>query len=115
MSDLVKPTKIAFFDIDGTLFRSSLLIALVEQLIKDEIFTPEIKDSYYQSYVAWQNREGSYEDYISDVISAFRQSIKGVHYGAFADVGKRVVSVEKKRVYKYTRDFIHQLKSKNYY
>jgi ribonucleotide monophosphatase NagD (HAD superfamily) len=27
---------VAFFDIDGTVFRSSLLIELVEQLIKEE-------------------------------------------------------------------------------
>lgn len=115
MHDLNVHNKIAFFDIDGTLFRSSLLIALVDKLIQEEIFPPETKDLYRESHMKWLNREGTYDRYIEDVIQAFVYAIKGVHYGSFADVGKRVVSVEKKKVYRYTRDLIRTLKQENYY
>lgn len=107
--------KVAFFDIDGTIFRSSLLIELVEELIADEIFKPEVRDLYKDSLKAWQNREGTYEAYIADVITAFLANIKGVHYGEFADVGRRVVSRHSKRVYRYTRDLTAKLKKEGYY
>jgi HAD superfamily hydrolase (TIGR01490 family) len=106
---------VAFFDIDGTVFRSSLLIELVEQLIKEGIFPEEAKDMYEVSYRAWHNREGSYDDYIYDVIDAFLIHIKGVHYGAFADIGRQLVAIQSKQVYRYTRDLITELKRKNYF
>ena len=106
---------VAFFDVDGTIFRSSLFIELVEALINDGVFPSEAKDIYRNEYTAWRNREGTYDDYISAVIETYLTHIKGVHYGEFADVGKRVVAVHSKRVYRYTRDLITKLKSKGYY
>ena len=105
---------VAFFDIDGTIFRSSLLIELVNKLVELEIFSGDAKDIYEQSHLAWQNREGSYEEYIDDVVKAFLKEIKGVHYGTFADTAREVVAVQRKRVYRYTRDLIQELKKNNY-
>ncbi|MBY0538324.1 HAD family phosphatase [Patescibacteria group bacterium] len=106
---------VAFFDIDGTIFRSSLLIELVEALIKDGVFPAEVTDMYRTEYTAWRNREGTYDEYIGAIIDAYLSHIKGVHYGVFADVGRRVVSLHRKRVYRYTRDLVAELKSKGYY
>lgn len=106
---------VAFFDIDGTLFRSSLLIEVVEQMIEEGVFDPTTRDGYRDEYQAWLNREGSYETYISAVIAAYIEAIKGVHYGAFADVGKRVVATQQRRVYRYTRDLIQELKEEGYF
>ena len=106
---------VAFFDIDGTIFRSSLLIELVEELVREEVFPPEARDGYQIAKRAWQNREGNYEDYIQAVIQSYLQHIKGVHYGTFADIGRRVVSQQSKRVYRYTRDLIQQLNAEGYF
>lgn len=111
----INKDKIAFFDIDGTVFRSSLLISLIDQLVAEEVFPAEVKDFYHASYLAWQNREGTYEAYLDDVVGGFLYHIKGVHYGAFADVGARVVAREQKKVYRYTRDRIQSLKNDGYY
>jgi HAD superfamily hydrolase (TIGR01490 family) len=105
---------VAFFDVDGTIFRSSLLIEIVEQLIEEGAFPKEAKELYVDSYNAWRNREGSYDEYIYDVIEAFVQHIKGVHYGTLADIGRRVVAVQSKHVYRYTRDLIKELKEQGY-
>jgi HAD superfamily hydrolase (TIGR01490 family) len=105
---------VAFFDVDGTIFRSSLLIEIVEQLIKEGVFPAEAEESYLDSYNAWRNREGSYDEYITDVITAFVTYIKGVHYGTLADIGRRVVAIQSKRVYRYTRDLIRDLKNDGY-
>lgn len=106
---------VAFFDVDGTIFRSSLLIELVEALISDGVFPSEAKDLYRYEATAWRNREGTYDDYIEAIIDTYLAHIKGVHYGEFADVGKRVVNINSKRVYRYTRDLIAELKGKGYY
>jgi HAD superfamily hydrolase (TIGR01490 family) len=107
--------RVAFFDIDGTIFRSSLLIELVEGLVREGVFPAEAKEAYADEHDAWWNREGSYETYINAVIASYLEHIKGVYYGDLADVGRRVVAVQRRRVYRYTRDLIKKLKQEGYY
>lgn len=106
---------VAFFDIDGTVFRSSLLIELVEELIKAGFFPETAKNEYADEYEAWRNREGTYEEYIAAVVGSFRTHIKGVFYGDLADIGRGVVATQSKHVYRYTRDLIAELKKENYF
>ena len=37
---------VAFFDIDGTLFRSSLLIELVEEMVQEGVFPADVRKGY---------------------------------------------------------------------
>ena len=107
--------RVAYFDIDGTVFRSSLLVELVEELIREGIFPVAAKENYQSEFLNWRNREGTYDDYISAVVSSYMKHIKGVFYGDLADVGRRVVDTQAKHVYRYTRDLITQLKAEDYY
>jgi HAD superfamily hydrolase (TIGR01490 family) len=107
--------KVAFLDIDGTVFRSSLLVELVEALIAAELFPESARTGYEKQYRAWHNREGTYEAYLEAMVNVFLAHIKGVHYGDFADTGRTVVTANQKRVYRYTRDLISKLKKQNYY
>lgn len=107
--------KVAFFDIDGTVFRSSLLIELVERLVLEGVFPKEAEEEYIKEYLAWMSREGTYQEYINSVVETFLYHIKGVHYGDFADLGKKVVALQSKFVYRYTRDLIKHLKEDDYY
>lgn len=107
--------KLAFFDIDGTVFRSSLIIELVDKLIEQEFFHKNVPEMYEAEHELWLNREGEYEDYINAVVKAFMSNLRGVYYGDLADVGKLVVAEHSKRVYRYTRDLIKILKAKGYY
>lgn len=106
---------VAFFDIDGTVFRSSLFIELVEALVRSGHFPPQARASYEAEWLAWQAREGDYEAYIQAMIKTFLEHIRGVPYGALADVGKAVVAEHSKRVYRYTRSLISQLQNENYF
>ncbi len=107
--------KVAFFDIDGTVFRSSLLIQLVEALIVAEVFPKQVEKEFMAAHQSWRNREGTYEKYIAKVIDVYVRNIKGVHYGVLADIGRAVVAEQSKYVYRYTRDLIQDLKKENYY
>lgn len=107
--------KVAFFDIDGTLFRSSFLVELVHMLIKEGKFPKEAQEEFQSLYEAWWNREGDYEEYIDAVVTTFVKYIRGVHYGDLADIGRRIVAVQHRRVYRYTRDLIKRLKQEGYF
>ncbi len=107
--------KVAFFDVDGTVFRSSLLIELVNALILEGIFPKEAEEDFIDAREKWHNREGEYKDYINAVAATFEKHIKGVHYGELADIGRQVVIRKRHQVYRYTRDLITNLKADNYY
>jgi HAD superfamily hydrolase (TIGR01490 family) len=107
--------KVAFFDIDGTVFRSSLLVELVEKLIDEGIFPAAAREEYGDQFRNWRDREGAYGLYIGAVVRSYMKHIKGVHYGELADIGKIVVAQQSKHIYRYTRDLIKELKAQNYY
>ena len=107
--------RVAVFDVDGTIFRSSLLIQLVNKLIEDGAFPEGARRAYEREYEKWLNREGDYQEYIHAVVEAFNKYLKGVHYGAFADAAEEVVEEQWKRVYRYTRDLLKDLKRRDYY
>lgn len=107
--------KVAVFDIDGTIFRSSLLIELTEALIQEGVFPPKAREVYAKSYKNWLNRRGIYKKYIDAVVKSFEKEIKGVRYEDFSKVSKKVVAFHKNRVYRHTRDLIKKLKKDGYY
>lgn len=111
----VKKRKIAVFDIDGTLFRSSLAIELVDRLIEEGVFPWEEKDSYEEEYRRWIERRGDYKSYIDKVASVFHRRIKGVPYQAVADIAGEIIEEQRHHVYTYTRDLIRDLKRKGYF
>jgi len=107
--------KVAIFDIDGTVFRSSLLIELTDAFIQEGIFHQKVSKLYSQAYENWLNRKGPYEEYIEAVIKVFRQNIRGVRYNEFSKIAKKVVAFHGSRIYRYPRDIVKNLKKKNYY
>lgn len=107
--------KVAIFDIDGTIFRSSLLIELVEALITNNIFPSKSRLIYEVEYKNWLNRKGSYEAYIDAVVLVFMKYLKGVNYSDFEKIGLQVVEENKDKVYRYTRDLVKKLKRKGYF
>jgi HAD superfamily hydrolase (TIGR01490 family) len=109
------PKKIAIFDIDGTIFRSSLLVELVNAFIERSIFPARAAKGYEKNKARWLDRKGGYDDYIMSVVTVFRKNLKGVTYDKFLGASKDVVAERKNRVYRYTRDLIKELKKKNYW
>lgn len=107
--------KVAIFDVDGTIFRSSLLIELVETMIDEGIFPKKARQDYKKEHTDWLNREGDYEDYLQAIIRVFMKNIRGVYYGDFADISKKIIGDKRKYVYRYTRDLIKDLKKKDYF
>ena len=107
--------RVAVFDVDGTIFRSSLLIQLVDVLIEKDLFPEVARKVYERERERWLNREGDYEAYIDAVVVAFRKYLKGIDYDAFSDAATEMVERQWKRDYRYTRELLKELKNKDYF
>jgi len=107
--------KVAIFDIDGTIFRSSLLIELVNKMISNGLFSDDFEKHYKKEYRAWLDRKGTYDDYINAVVKAYNENIQGIDYQDFKKVGEEVINHMKDRVYRYTRDLVKKLKDEGYF
>lgn len=107
--------RLAVFDVDGTIFRSSLFIQLTEALIDTELFPKDARGAYEREHRKWLEREGDYQAYVDAMVKTFRKHLKGVAYTDFADVAERVAEYQWKRVYRYTRDMLADLKERDYY
>jgi len=110
-----QPKKFAVFDIDGTIFRSSLLIELTEALIEDGFFPPTARDTYEIPWQRWLDRVDGYDKYIMAVVESFNKNIKGVYYGDFAKIVEKIVAGQKNHTYRYTRELVRSLKQRGYY
>lgn len=107
--------RVAIFDIDGTIFRSSLLIELVEVLIELRLFSISVRAEYECEKVRWLDREGDYEAYIMAVVGVFMKNIKGMPYAEFMRASELVVARYRHRTYKYTEALIKKLKAEGYF
>jgi len=110
-----KKQKVAIFDVDGTIFRSSLLIQVVNRLIEIGEFPEDSSKVFAREHERWLDREGDYQEYIDAVVHTFLTHLKGIYYGVLADAAEDVVNSQWKRTYRYTRDLLQQLKEKDYY
>lgn len=110
-----KVRKIAVFDIDGTIFRSSLLIALINGLVDDDIFPPKAQKEVEKDYLAWLDRKGTYEQYLTQVVNIYYRYIVGCRVRDVNRVVKKVIEWEKDRVYVFTRDLVKKLKKDGYF
>ena len=110
-----KQVRLAIFDIDGTIFRSSLLIELINGLVADGIFPQTAKKETDAEYRAWLDRRGSYENYIKKVIAIHLKYIAGKSFVKVQASAEKTIRHLKDRVYRYTRYLIRRLKKDNYH
>jgi HAD superfamily hydrolase (TIGR01490 family) len=98
----------AFFDIDGTLYRDSLMVEHFKKLIKYDIIDQK---NWYSNvrdtFMDWDKRQGNYDDYLDEVSSLYVHSIKGLDRTCIDFTSDQVIRLKADRVYKYTR---HRIK-----
>lgn len=107
--------RLAIFDIDGTIFRSSLLIELVNEFVREKIFPKKVLAEIAQDYNAWVNRRGSYDSYIMKVVDIYAKNIGGKRKSDVEKATRRVIHEQRDHMYRFTRDLIAQTRSQGYY
>ncbi|GAA0721736.1 HAD-IB family hydrolase [Clostridium malenominatum] len=98
---------VAFFDIDGTLYREGLIAEVFKKLIKYEIISGERwHNEVRPEYERWDKRQGNYDNYLLKMAGIYLEAIKGLHKYQVEFIAKNVIDQKGDRVYTYTRDRI---------
>lgn len=70
----------AFFDIDGTLFRNSLMIEHFKKLIRYEVTNPSVWYGHLEdTYSEWEKRYGYFDDYMDELVEVYVKELKGIN------------------------------------
>lgn len=98
-------TKIAaFFDIDGTIFRDSLMTTNFEKLLNFEIIS---KKTYYKEVYdikdSWSKRYGEYDDYIETLAQVYSNNLKGMDMDFLNFIADKTIEDSYEDIYKYSR------------
>ena len=94
----------AFFDIDGTIARESLMIEHFKRLIKYDIIDESVwVGSVRKLYTDYVNRYGAYDTYIEGLVDKYITDLRGfdVDYNKF--IAKQSVNKVCERVYLFSR------------
>lgn len=105
----------AFFDIDGTIFRNSLMIEHFQKLMKYEVIDPviwytKVKKVYHE----WESRFGDFEQYLEILAKVYLDELKGVDKSYIEFIASQVINLNGDMVYKYSRDQIEWHKKENH-
>lgn len=97
----------AFFDIDGTLYRDSLMVEHFKKLVKYDIIDQKAwYDNARDAFMNWDKRQGNYDDYLDDVCDLYVNSLMGLNKNCIDFTSDQVIKLKSDRVYKYTRSRI---------
>ncbi|MBD3244898.1 MAG: HAD-IB family hydrolase [Candidatus Moranbacteria bacterium] len=107
-------TKIAVFDIDGTIFRSNLQFELLSGLAYKGIFSKKTRDKIIKSYRNWLHNKSTYEDYKNELISRYRKEIKGKNKDDVVKVAQNVIAFYHARQFIYTKNLIQELRKDHF-
>jgi HAD superfamily hydrolase (TIGR01490 family) len=105
----------AFLDIDGTLYRNSLLIEHFKKLVKYEVIDPSLwHTSVKSAFVEWRKRVGKYDDYMLELVDIYYDALKGRRAADLEFISNQVINLNGDIVYKYTRNQILWHKSEGH-
>jgi len=110
----VKP--FAAFDVDGTIFKSSLLEKVVTESIAAGIFPADPFNTAFANKKRWQrnNNEGVYQAYLHRLVETFTQQILGVPVESFTKVTNSMVAKNQDRMMAFPRKLIRELRASHY-
>ena len=107
--------KAAFFDIDGTIFRNSLLIEHFKILKECSREGRHLwKESIEPLYNQYKYRKGPFEYFIDKASLEYANYIEGMRYDYLKETGERLVKSEKDKIYLSTLNAINDLSKQGY-
>ena len=108
-------TKAAFFDIDGTIFRNSLMIEHFQKLITFEVIDPEVWYTKVKKvYLEWEKRYGDFEEYLEILATVYLEELKGFNKSYIEYIADHVIKSNGDMIYKYSRNQIEYHKKQNH-
>jgi HAD superfamily hydrolase (TIGR01490 family) len=95
----------AFFDIDGTIFRDSLMTTNFNKLVKHEVIDNKV---YYNEVKEveedWVRRYKKYDEYIEILARVYAENLKGVDMNYLNFIADKTIDDSFEDIYKYSRE-----------
>lgn len=105
----------AFFDIDGTIARDSLMIEHFKKLVNFEIIDQKLYyEKVYPAYQKYEKRKIDYDEYLNQLVDVYKYKLKGFSSEFNEYISNQVISQVKEKVYRYTREMIKFHKENNH-
>ncbi|EKE10724.1 MAG: haloacid dehalogenase, IB family protein [uncultured bacterium] len=109
-----KKTKLAVFDIDGTIFRKNLAFELINELVWKKTFKKSVRSELLRHYSNWLSHKGTYEDYRKALVVLYEENIKGCKKEDVVRAAQEVMPFHQDRTYVFAENLIKKLKEDNY-
>ena len=106
--------KVAFFDIDGTVFRSAVMMEVVDRMIQEGMLPQAITADVIEARNAWKNRQGKFETYDERFINLIENEFEGVEVAKFEELAAEVIGEVKDHQYRYTHGLMRQFRDRGY-
>lgn len=106
----------AAFDVDGTIFKSSLAEKVVEGCIEEGVFLSEPFEAVYANKRRWQidNNEGLYQAYLHRLVGTFVEQIAGVEVERFDQVTEKMLQQQAVRKFGFPRMLMRRLQASHF-
>jgi HAD superfamily hydrolase (TIGR01490 family) len=102
----------AFFDIDGTLYRETLMSELFKKFISHELVAEnKWTDEVRPAFMKWDRRQGDYDSYMQKIVKIFKETTLGLSKEHVEHIARLVIMQKGDRLYQFTRNEIKRHKS----
>lgn len=106
------PKPFAAFDVDGTIFKSSLAEKVIDSCITAGVFKAEAFNAAFENKRRWQrsNNEGVYQAYLHRLVGAFVAELAGVEVAQFNAVTADMIAQQSVRKFAFPRKLMDALR-----
>jgi HAD superfamily phosphoserine phosphatase-like hydrolase len=106
--------RVAAYDFDGTFYRWSLFLDLVDVMIREGWLADDVHREARSAELAWRSRQGSYAEYLQVLFQAYCKHIRGVPVSRMEEAGSRVLRDKGRHVYVFTRELLGAVQDCDY-
>lgn len=96
----------AIFDIDGTVFRDSLLLQHLEKCVDYDVFPEQARAEIKIAKKQWKNRELDYDEYMLQAVEVYKKYLIGKPEHDIEFVARKVIEKQYQLLYTYTRNLM---------
>ncbi len=113
----MKPRKFAVFDLDGTLFRSSLYFEIVHELSRSGKLDAITRQAIDSAYSDWKIRKSDevFWEYANSLMSAYQEQLQDLSPEDYETAVRQVFESQKEYVYVYPKQMLARLKREGYF
>lgn len=106
--------KFAVFDIDGTIFHWQFFHELFDELVEAKVINEAIAEPVLEDRKKWRQGLVDWSQYELGLVKALNSGIVGIDKKLLEEISDRIITVQGKVLYHYTRDLLKDLQSKDY-